>query len=373
MAWLHQLRVNGLRNIEQASLGEFGRFNIIYGENGAGKTSLLEAIHLLGLARSFRGTKSKPLINREANSCIVFGGCSQGPIGASERPETAIGVSKEAGSQTLIKVNSEIVQSAAELANALPLQVLNADSFQLLMGSPKIRRQYIDWGVFHVEHGFLAQWRSFQKVLKQRNSLLRRGKINGQEMAPWDQEYQRLSACISKMRLAYMEALEPYIHGAIKRLWPEVEGLAFSYYQGWDTERSAAEALDRARSRDIQAGHSTVGPHRADLRIRYQGQAVSDVLSRGQLKVLAAALRVAQAALLKTQSGEQCLFLVDDLPAELDRGRRKALIQLLGELGSQVFITCIDKKDLDDCGLRGFQTEMFHVEQGKVGHDAALM
>lgn len=359
MAWLHTVKVQALRNIEQAELTGLAQLNFFAGRNGAGKTSALEAVHLLGMGRSFRASRNKPLIAHEQPELVVFGDVHSG----AERtePGCTVGVRKGRDGQSEIRLGGQRANSSAELATLLPLQVINADTFQLILGAPGIRRQFLDWGVFHVEHGFLGLWRRLQRCLKQRNSLLRRGNIGPTELAPWDLELLELAEQVTAARQRYFEQWLPVVYAMLEKLWPGGMGLEFSFYSGWDRKLSFQQVLERQQDRDLTQGHTSLGPHRADMRIRLNGLAAGELLSRGQLKLLSSSMRLAQAALL---GDRRCVFLVDDLPSELDEERRGLFCQLLVELGSQVFLTCIDPESLECPGFEGQDIAMFHVEHG---------
>src|SRR5690606_22288729 len=176
-----RLSVTGVRNLQPVTLHPSPRINLIHGANGSGKTSLLEAIHLLGLARPFRSTRLQPVIRYGEQASTDFGEIRQR---TGETNSVGITRTKQADYQS--RMDGQKVRSLAELAAALPLQLINRDSFRLLEGAPKQRRQYLDWGVFHVEHQFLPAWQRLQKSLKQRNSLLRRGRIQRSMLQPWE-------------------------------------------------------------------------------------------------------------------------------------------------------------------------------------------
>ncbi len=145
-----------------------------------------------------------------------------------------------------------------------------------------------------------------------------------------------------------------------------MDDVRLSYYRGWDKKQALAEVYDKQRERDIQQGFTGSGPHRADLRIRYRGTNAAETLSRGQQKLVVCALRVAQGYLLSEIAGRECLYLIDDLPAELDAAHRQALCGLLERMGCQVMATCIHPDDLMGCWSDDTDLAMFHVEHGVV-------
>lgn len=372
---IHKLMVKDVRNLESLTIQPSPSINILYGRNGSGKTSVLEAIHLLGLARSFRSPRVKPVIRREQQKCTVFG-----QIGHSGSAMLNVGVSRDLLEESFqIRVSGENLRSTSELAQHLPLQLINPDTFRLLEGSPKDRRQFLDWGVFHVKrHDFLPLWKRLQKVLKQRNTLLRHGRINGSalvqikaELPVWDLELVKASEAVDQLRQQYFADLEPVFHQILDKL-TDLQGIKISYYRGWDRDRSYAEVLRDGLGRDIQSGYSHSGPQRADIRVKMNGSNAIDTLSRGQLKLVVCALKLAQGLLFSQKSGKKCVFLVDDLPSELDAPHRKALCEILQAMQSQVFITCVEQSALSDCWLPEVNVKVFHVKQGRLEAETAM-
>jgi DNA replication and repair protein RecF len=361
---LTRLIVANLRNLKHVELKPHPRLNVIYGENGSGKTSLLEAVNMLSLGRSFRSHRSKPIINYDADRLTLYGEVSL-------HRTTKIGVEKTRQGETAIRVDGRNVLSAAELAEHLPVLALNADSFELITGPPKLRRQLLDWLAFHVEPSFYGTWRNLQHCLKQRNSLLRRGRINGQELRPWDQQLVTLSAAIDELR---RRSFSPFLDAlnSLEDLLPGVGEISLEYRRGWRKDEDYQELLDAHLEQDLQRGFTQVGPHRADIRITVNGESAADVLSRGQQKVVVAALVVAQGIVFNQQTGKQVLYLVDDLPAELDQIRARQLGRWLSGLNAQVFITGVEKGALTgmwpDDELQN--AAVFHVEQGKVTQES---
>ena len=339
--------------------------NVFFGRNGSGKTSVLEAVHLLGMARSFRGNSVKSLITHGEVSCVAFG-VADAP-GVSDT-RVSLGVQRGIAGEALIKVAGSPVKSVARLVEYLPLQVINADSFELLTGSPSARRQYLDWGVFHVEQRFLEQWQRFQRCIKQRNKLLRHGKIGEQELAVWTRDLASSGAAVGDYRQAYFKQLLPRFRDIVAQLVPAlVEGLELRYHQGWDRHSSYADALQSSQSADIEQGYTHVGPQRADIRVMIDGRVAAETLSRGQQKLVVCGLKLAQGQLMSEQGKGRCTYLVDDLPSELDLEHSRQVCELLASMEAQVFITCVDQADNasvwpDD----KVEIAMFHVEHGTV-------
>ena len=359
---LKRLFIQNLRNLEGVDITPSLQVNLIYGENGSGKTSILEAINLLALGRSFRSHKHKPLINHQQQSFTVFG-----RVHADDDSDVPIGISRNLDGDASFKANGVLVPSAADLAAYLPVQVINSDTFLLLEGSPKVRRQFIDWLVFHVEPNFFPAWKAIQRCLKHRNSLLRRDRIDPFELAPWDKELVGLtdkihefrSQCMAQFNETFAELLKEFIN---------IDGIALGYYRGWDKEKSYADVLNASFERDKQQGFTRMGSHRADLKITVNGLDAAEVLSRGQQKLLVCALKIAQGYVFTRMTGRKSVYLVDDLPAELDEKHRALLVHWLDTMGTQVFITGVERETLLSSwrDKTEITPKMFHVEQGRV-------
>jgi len=357
---LRNLQVTALRNLSAVNLSPSPRINILFGDNGSGKTSLLEAIHLLGLARSFRSQPVQSLIQHGQPQYAVFA-----EVERASNASARLGISRDRQGELHLRIDGENARSLAQLAQQLPLQLINPNSFRLLEGAPKQRRQFLDWGVFHVEQQFLPTWQRLQRALRQRNSWLRHAKMQADFQAVWDRELCLASDAIDGYRRSYIQTLKPVFERILAELI-ELDGLTLSYYRGWDKERSLPDVLAASFLRDQQLGHTQAGPQRADLRIRLAGSNAADVLSRGQQKLLVCALHIAQGHLLSQAGRSQCVYLVDDLPSELDSAHRRALCRLLEGLGCQVFITCVDRRALEDNWRADTPIALFHVEQGQI-------
>lgn len=356
---LAELSLQDLRCIESARL-EFGPgINLIYGANGAGKTSLLEAAFLLGRGRSFRTRLNERLIRHGQSFARVVG--KTAAEADPERPAHALGleIRREGveGGGTVARLDGGPVKSLADLATAFPVQALDPDAHKLIEDSSARRRRWLDWAVFHVEHGFAGAWSRYQRALLQRNAALRAG---SREVAAWEPELAREGEAMTAARERVMVALQPY--------WSEVSTdlvgleLTLGFQAGWDRSGSLADALTLSTPRDRERRTTTVGPHRADATLRAHGKAARDVLSRGQQKLAAVALNLCQLEYLKREHGLLPTLLLDDPSAELDQDRLGRFIARVKGLETQILVTALER----DTRLFGTPDQVFHVEQGRV-------
>lgn len=357
---ISRLEIAHLRNLQSVSLLPHPRLNLLTGLNGSGKSSVLEALHLLGLGRSFRSGRARRLVNDEFPQCTVFAGFAD---------EGQAGIERGANGDTALRLDGRSQITMAELAHKLPLLLLDPESMDLLDEGSKPRRAQLDWGVFHVEHRFYPAWLRYQRALKQRNSLLRSGSMGRLESAPWDKELAESASQLHQLRNDYLQRWQPLWQARIQGFLPELE-LVLEYSPGWDVERSLAEVLAESWERDLDRGHTQAGPHRADLRVKLGTAPADEILSRGQKKLVVCALKLSQVSLLR-EYGKNCVLLVDDLASELDGLARQRLIDYLAASEAQVFITAIEPEAvipaLQRTGLiQGQGYKLFHVEHGNV-------
>jgi len=362
---LAKLQITHVRNLRRVTLQELQAVNVFVGPNGSGKTSVLESIHLLGMTRSFRAGSIKSLITHEKESCTVFGVTRPRHAGEAG-PGLPVGVRRDRAGKAEIKVGGRAVRTLAALAGQLPLQVITADSFDLLTGVPGARRRYLDWGVFHVEQPFFDQWRRFQRCIKQRNNLLRRGKMARQELLAWTRDLALSGTAVTQFRQAYFQALEPCFRDIMSGLAPSLDALELRYQQGWDRQLTYAEALQQGLPGDLEQGYTHLGPQRADMKVLYGGHPAAETLSRGQQKLVVCGLKLAQGRLLSQRNGDRGVYLIDDLPSELDRGHSRLVCDVLASMDAQVFITSIDQAEIRSVWPDSKELAMFHVEQGEI-------
>ncbi len=354
---ISQLSITNLRNIAALKLQLSAQTNLFYGANGSGKTSILEAAHLLSLARSFRTSKHKHYIQHQQSSTVLFS-----RIKAADG-ELPVGYQRDQDGSLQVRIGGEPIASLATLAELLPIQLINSDTFLLLEGSPAVRRQFIDWGGFHLEPRFLAAWKAVRRVLQQRNSLLKHGRLDPSLRAAWDRELIDRSNELDGYRQAYLDALLPCFEKLLAELI-ELDGLSLHYHCGWDRKRGLDVVLEQGFERDRQFGFTQQGPQRADLKVKLRGMMAADILSRGQQKLVVSALKVAQGYLLRQQTGRSCVYLIDDLPAELDRQHRQRLCRLLEQLNSQVLVTSTDREAFDGCWSEATEVRHFPISDG---------
>lgn len=325
-------------------------FNLVYGENASGKTSLLEGIAYLGRGRSFRGAATQTLIRHGAREFVLFG-----KIGQKDR-HFGLGAKNGPGGLE-VSAEGEHGGGAAVLARRLPLQIIDPEIHRLVAGGPEERRRYLDWIVFHVEPNYVDDWRRFRRALKQRNAALR-GRATTDEQESWDQELAELGMRVHEARERVFEVALPclveFAEGLLQR------SIGFEYRRGWPNDVSLMAALVVGRVRDGQLGSTQSGPHRADLRLIYEQRPARRLVSRGQQKLLSCAMILAATEVAQVALGQRLLLLLDDPVAELDGASLARLMERVVALGCQVIATALEPQG----ALFPQPPAMFHVEHG---------
>lgn len=337
---ISKIQIQHVRNISSISFEPSPAINIICGENGSGKTSILEAINILGLTRSFRTKKTRHLVQNDQSSSIVFGTIDPMVQGLKQ----SLGVERPVEGDVRMRYEGADIDLST-LAELIPLQVINSDTFMLLEGSPAVRRQFLDWGVFHADKAFIQLWRGFRRVLKQRNTLLKCGRIDNKLRQVWDREFIDFSDQLTRLRKEYLSLLKPEFDQVVSQLLSGME-IELGFSAGWDKKRQLDEVLASSFERDLRQGFTGSGPQRADLRLKVDGHNAAERLSRGQKKLVVSALKLAQGALFQRMNSRPCIYLIDDLPSELDQVHGELFCKVLEQSSNQCFITCVDDRAL---------------------------
>jgi DNA replication and repair protein RecF len=348
---LSRIRITALRCLREVDLVLDPRRNFIFGPNGAGKTSILEGMFVLSRGRSFRGRQNSRLVQRGAKGFTVYGELNSALVAHR------LGVAFTAGHLTK-KIDGDDAEGMARLASILPVHVLDPSSHGLVEGGPSERRRFLDWGVFHVEHGYLDAWKTYRRILGQRNAALKAGDHPGTVRA-WTAALVDSGNVVDTSRRAYVQRLAPVVADFGGRLLGKA--LAVDYRPGWPKGQDLMAALAAAERRDQLRITTEVGPHRAELDLQLNGRRLQDEASRGQQKLAAAALVLAQLAVASDATGRQ-LLLVDDPAAELDHRSLGKLLELLDDVPAQLVLTGLSPGHLAPTP----SSPVFHVEQGEL-------
>ena len=414
--YIKRLLINDFRNLEYVELTPCSGFNFICGPNGSGKTSIIEAIHYLSLARSFRTSSYQYLIRQGQPQFTLF---AQVQADNAEL-DTTIGLLRPRNGEPVIKINSDPITRMVDLIDHIYVQIIHPQGVELITKSAEVRRAFIDWGVYYTDPEFKQLWLQYRKTLKQRNTLLRRdgpkrryqspfsdftpqlnegiSGLQGEasltlnaalasnlgfeqqnfgcdkhgcdkpnfgfdEMGVWDEALARLSEQITQKRQAYLEQLQVILQDIVGQFLPDFH-LKFELNQGWEKGQDLRGLLAQNLEKDRGLGYTLYGCHRADLKIKNNNISAGATLSRGQLKMLVYAMRLAQGMLLRQLTNRTCIYLIDDLNSELDDRAQRILLDTLVSCQHQVFISNIQQELLFPSDTS--QCKVFNLESGKV-------
>ena len=349
---LSRVRITTLRCLREVDLELHPRRNYVFGPNGAGKTSLLEGVFVLGRGRSFRTRQMRRLIRHGADGFAVFGEADVDGVGRR------LGVAYRAGHLEK-KVDGQPAIGMAQLASLLPVHALDPSMHAIVEGGPSERRRFLDWGVFHVERGYLEAWKSYRRVLSQRNAALKRSAPPA-ELRPWSVALANAGAAVDESRRRYLDRLGPFVTEFGRRLLDRP--LSLDYRRGWGADERLADVLTAAETRDRQNGSTEAGPHRAEIVLRLDERRVQDEASRGQQKLTAAALILSQVAVESVERPQHSVLLVDDPAAELDARSLERLLAAISDLPAQLVFTALTPEHL----VPDPAYPTFHVERGEV-------
>jgi DNA replication and repair protein RecF len=346
---IRSFRAENFRCLERVEFEANPQYNLIFGANASGKTSLLEAVAYLGRGKSFRGSPATQLIRHGTHEFTLFGTVHRGSR------ESRIGVRN--GREGLeVRVDGDGSGGIASLADALPLQVIDPEIHDLVGGGPEFRRRYLDWIAFHVEQDFLGIWRRFRRTLRQRNAALRAG----EGVDAWTSEFIELGIQMDGIRRRVLGRSEDTLASFSRALLGD--GVGLEYRQGWPSDKALDAALLDSRERDQLAGTTHLGPHRGDLHLAYDERQARRLVSRGQQKLLACAMVLTATAVVQEVTGRRMLLLLDDPAAELDERSLGRLLEAVFSLECQVIATALDPRSLDF----PHPPSVFHVEQGRL-------
>jgi len=359
--YLANLYAARFRNIAETQLSLTPGINLLYGANGAGKTALLEAIFLLGRGRSFRSSQNTQLIQHGQSDLVVRGEMT------GESASHVLARRKGASGLNQAHIDGEKANRQSRYAEILPLQTLLPGISDLVLDGPAMRREFMDWGLFHVEHQYLPAAKRYRRGLSQRAAWLKENPAQSFQTDPWAQSLAASGTEIAQWRLRFVRELNERLGGILETL-----GVVFPCqvaYTGEEFAQGEADALNvlqRSFDRDRRFGATQSGPHRSDMTILVNNVAARTVVSRGQAKLIASALVLAYGSVLMAKTGKQPIFLLDDVGAELDAFHRERFFGQLERMGCQVIATTTEEPKALVGTTVCESVQVFHVEQGTI-------
>lgn len=349
------IEVRHLRILESVDVEFSPQVNLLVGSNGSGKSSLLEAIHIIGSGRSFRSHRLRDVVTHGKSRLHIVGRT----VGSDGDVETT-GIEHSRDGVRIRRGGTDI-RAASELAAFLPTVAVTPDSHRLVTDGADMRRRIIDRLLFHVEPMYLDHYQRYRRALRQRNAAIRGGAADG-ELGGWDAELAASGEQLTAHRVRYLVRALPSMKEVVAKLVGKPVDIRF--YRGWESDRSLGDACESLLTSDRLRGYTQAGPHRADLRFAIDGRPLQHSLSRGETKLFVTAVAVAQVRDLAAVLGYPPVVLVDDLASELDSKSRRLCLAELNAIGAQLFMTAVPEYGLDRGDIRA--ARLFHVEHGSI-------
>ena len=364
---LSALRIADFRNLDQQNLQVEQSVNFIVGDNGSGKTSLLEAIYYLSHGRSFNTSNHNKVIQFDQDHFVISADVCNG-VGL-QRDELTVGLRRFRNNDVDIRIDGVSEKRVSQLAKVLPVQLITPDSFKIFFGGPKERRQFFDFGLFHVKQSFHDDWLKFSKIHKHRNALLKkRPSSYNDEFDYWDSEFVRLAEIITAHRLEYLNLFNSRfekINLSIESFLTQSD-VTFELNGGYNSDIDLHKQLKQAFSKDVKFGYTSVGPHKSDVKIKTAHRLVEDVFSRGQMKLLLYVIKLLQSDII-SEVDLAPVMLIDDISSEVDETNLQKIFEFLqSSKETQFFISSINRD------IAGFLVDenkthaMFHVKHGTI-------
>lgn len=332
------ITINNFRCFSQVTFNLSSKFVLISGDNGAGKTSLLEAIHYLCYLRSFRANSPKELVQFGKNHFFIKITC----VNQGEENHIQVGYT---GNDRLVKINAVAVSSYKELLDYYRVITLQEDDLNLIKGGPEVRRAFIDQHIVFFDHSFLEIIKRYKVVLNNRNSLLKDGfvKNNAESHKIWTEQLWTLSRIIQEKRVQALQQLQEKVNALIALYFNNEVIIDFVYqYTRMNSDDSFENFhlnfQQKLYADEYRYGRSLFGAHLDNFLISFKNQKSREFSSRGQQKLIVTLLKIAQIELLKIAKGAS-LFLLDDFMTDFDERRAKAFVPIFEQLSGQIVMT----------------------------------
>jgi DNA replication and repair protein RecF len=366
------------------------------GSNASGKTSFVESIQVLSTMRSARASVERDLINWTSNDeyglppyARVTGEWTGSRESGTIEVSLSVDANRPSHTRKQVKINGQ-GRRTIDAVGLLKTVLFEPEDMELVLGSPSVRRRYLDVAMSTLDSTYLRLLSQYNKILEQRNSLLKDFRENGgrrarlPELEYWDHELINRAAFLIAARVRFLDSLFEPLAQAFRALASDNNELSISYGsaaefpEGFQSRLSEGDmvdaqrwviqwlekSLEERRDEEFRRGATVFGPHRDDLQLTLDGRALSAFGSRGQQRLAVVSLKLSQVEAVQQATGETSLLLLDDVLSELDADRRERLLSRLSDLGGQVIITATDARLLETPLLE--KLPLYHVDHGEL-------
>ena len=351
---IRKLRLKDFRNYKSLELTFHPKVNLLLGNNAQGKTNLLEALYITSLGKSFRTGRDSEMIRFGA----PFFRVEIEALRDGEPLSVELAVSED---QKAIKIDGVKATKSSELLEHIYTVVFSPEDLKIVKDEPEKRRRFLDREISQLKPSYYQNLGSYKKALIQRNALLKDCRAEEKNLEVWDESLAQYGQLVMAERQRFTEKLNRISREIHQRITDGQEELQVLYHP--DTTGNLLEALQKNHRRDRIRGTTGVGPHRDDLTLLVNGIDLRSYGSQGQQRTAALSLKLAELKLIKEETGEEGILLLDDVLSELDSQRQQFLIHTLKDI--QLFITATELgKEVENSLPKG---NLYWVSQGEVG------
>ena len=360
--FIRDISLVNFRNYREEKLQFHENVNIFLGDNAQGKTNLLEGIYISAFGRSFRFGNDSEMIRFGEKNCYVKTTASR--AGREISVEAAIGENEKG-----IKLNGVKIRKTSELLENILIVVFSPEDLKIVKGDPEKRRRFMDRELCQIRPSYYSDLSSYKRILAQRNALLKERSAKDEDFYVWDSKLSFYGARLIIKRAAFAEKINRISKTIHENITDGKENLAVAYdpsvFSGETTEEVFLKALSENRKNDTYKGNTEKGPHKDDLKISVNGVDIRKYGSQGQQRTAALSLKLAELGIIKEETGEEAVLLLDDVLSELDAKRQRFLINSLS--GVQLFITATEiSKSVKEKLPEGYT---FIIRNGKAERD----
>jgi DNA replication and repair protein RecF len=332
---LAKLRVHDFRNLRRLELAPGARFNVVSGDNGQGKSNLLEAIEYLGSLRSFRGARALDMVHEEAANAELWA------ESAGDGPAHELRITLARAGRSEVKLDGKRPRTKVQYARALPTVIFHPGELTLTAGGAEGRRAFLDHLLMRLDETYASSLAAYTRALASRNRLLKAESPNRRGIVAYDELLASSGAVVGQARAALIAALSPRVARAFEEISQTGAATLSMVYEPRVAPEvpRIREALATALEKDLLRGFTADGPHADDVTFKLRETRARRYASQGQHRAIVLALKVAELQELELRTGHTPLLLLDDVSSELDRAKSSRFFALLLHLGGQVFLT----------------------------------
>ncbi len=355
--WITSLEMQNFRNYESQKIDFSENVNVFYGDNAQGKTNIIEAIFMCSIGKSFRTSKEKETIkhNEEFTNIVLN----------YQNKDRDGNIKVQISNKKTIFVNGVKVKKLSELLGKVNIVLFTPDDINILKNGPDQRRKFLNMMIGQIRPNYVNILNTYTKVMEQRNNYLKqirdlddKTKINYELLDIWDEKLASLSYKICLYRTEFINKISEKIKDIHKNITENKEEIKIEYITESSDEKKLLELIKQRRKLDIIKGYTTKGAHRDDFNIYIDNDLVNVYGSQGQHRTAVLSLKMSELEIIKEETGESPILLLDDFMSELDSKRRKNLLSNIGD--TQVIITCTDEME------NNFLGNIYKVKEGKV-------